>query len=90
MFSLTFGRHQKAGQHAMAMRSLGRAGAEANFSKNHHISQRLLGLIVSGLDIRVFEASKKPKVFLIGVEQSFSQGIWGRVFISDYSRPINH
>ena len=34
MFSLTSGRHQKAGQHAMGMRPLGRAGAEANFSKN--------------------------------------------------------
>ncbi len=72
MFSLTFGRHQKAGQHAMGIRALGRAGAEANFSKNHHISQRLFGLIIGGLNIRVFEESKQAIVFLIGVEQSFS------------------
>ena len=56
----------------MAMRSLSRAGTEANFSKNHHISQQLFGLIIGGLNIRIFEESKQALVFLFGVEQSFS------------------
>ncbi len=43
----------------MGIRALGRAGAEADFSKNHHISQRLLGLIIGGLNIRVFGNKKR-------------------------------
>jgi hypothetical protein len=50
------------------IRALGRASAEADFSENHHISQRLFGLIVGGLNIRVFEEGKQAMVFLAGIE----------------------
>jgi hypothetical protein len=48
------------------------AGAEADFSENHHIPQRPFGLIVGELSIRLFEEGKQLMVFLLGIEQSFS------------------
>ncbi len=59
-------------QDTVGVGTSGGAGTETYFSENHHISQRLLGLIVGGLNIRVFEESKKAMVFFMRVEQSFS------------------
>jgi hypothetical protein len=73
MFALSLGGQQQTRQHTVRVRTIGGTGTEADFSENHHISQRLFGLIVGGLNIRVFEESKKAMVFLFGVEQSFSK-----------------
>lgn len=57
----------------MGVGTIAGAGTKIYFSENHHISQRLFGLIVGGLNIRVIKEGKQAMVFLFRVEQSFSE-----------------
>jgi hypothetical protein len=73
MFALSSGGSEQTWQDTVGVESSAGAGAETYFSEDHHISYQLFGLIVGGLNIRVFEEGKQAKVFLFGVEQSFSE-----------------
>ena len=55
---LALGGQQQTGQHTVRIRAIGGASAEADFSEDHHVSERLFGLVVGGLDIRVFKECK--------------------------------
>ena len=56
----------------MGVGTIGGAGTEADLSENHHISQRLFGLIVGRLNIRIFEEGKQAMIFFFRIKQLFS------------------
>ena len=58
MMVLSLSGKYQAGQDTVSPGSVIGSSLEADFSENHHVSQRLLGLIVRGLDIRIFEKGK--------------------------------
>ena len=72
MFSLAFGCQKQAWQHTVRIGSFSRAGAEADFSKNNHISEGLFGLIIGWLNTGKSKEGKEAVVFFLRVEQSAS------------------
>ena len=49
--------------------------AEADFPHDHHLSQRLLGMIVRGRDAG--DAQEGEKMFLFGADEERSEGLGG-------------
>ena len=68
MFALAFGGQKQTGQHTVGMGAVMRAGAEADFSKDHHVAQGLFGLVISGWNVWVFQKGKEAIVFFFGAE----------------------
>ena len=69
---LALGGQQQTGQHTVRIRAIGGAGAEADFSKNNHISEGLFGLIIGWLNTGKSKEGKEAVVFFFRVEQSAS------------------